>query len=55
MKPLSLLDADVETLRSEEANRIRDRIYAAVHEGSTGQWAARQGQQGVQPRGVQPT
>lgn len=28
------------TLTSEEANRLRDRVYAAVHEGTTAQWAA---------------
>ena len=31
----------VQTLRSEEANRIRDRIYAAVHQGTVWQWALR--------------
>jgi phenylalanyl-tRNA synthetase alpha chain len=30
------------TLTDEEANRIRDRIYAALHQGSAHQWAARQ-------------
>jgi phenylalanyl-tRNA synthetase alpha chain len=29
------------TLTTEEANRIRDRVYAAVHEGRVHQWASR--------------
>jgi phenylalanyl-tRNA synthetase alpha chain len=29
------------TLTDEEANRLRDRIYAALHQGSVHQWAAR--------------
>lgn len=29
------------TLTADEANRIRDRVYAAVHEGARAQWAAR--------------
>ena len=29
------------TLTDEEANRLRDRIYAALHQGSAHQWAAR--------------
>jgi hypothetical protein len=28
------------TSTSHQANVLRDRIYAAVHQGSTGQWAA---------------
>jgi phenylalanyl-tRNA synthetase alpha chain len=31
------------TLTDEEANRMRDRIYAALHRGSAHQWAARPG------------
>jgi phenylalanyl-tRNA synthetase alpha chain len=31
------------TLTDEEANRLRDRIYAALHRGSAHQWAARPG------------
>ncbi|MGH2827742.1 MAG: hypothetical protein ACRDKF_12300 [Actinomycetota bacterium] len=27
------------TLTADEANRLRDRIYAALHEGSVDQWA----------------
>ncbi len=27
------------TLTDAEANRLRDRVYEAIHEGSTGQWA----------------
>jgi phenylalanyl-tRNA synthetase alpha chain len=29
-----------QTLTAEQANRIRDRIYAAVHRGTASQWAA---------------
>jgi phenylalanyl-tRNA synthetase alpha chain len=29
------------TLTDEEANRLHDRIYAALHHGSAHQWAAR--------------
>jgi phenylalanyl-tRNA synthetase alpha chain len=29
------------TLTDEEANRLRDRIYAASHQGIAHQWAAR--------------
>jgi phenylalanyl-tRNA synthetase alpha chain len=29
------------TLTDEEANRLRDRVYAALHQGSVHQWAAR--------------
>jgi phenylalanyl-tRNA synthetase alpha chain len=29
------------TLTDEEANRMRDRVYAALHQGSTHQWATR--------------
>jgi phenylalanyl-tRNA synthetase alpha chain len=29
------------TLTADQANRIRDRIYAAVHQGTVSQWAAR--------------
>ena len=29
------------TLTAEEANRIRDQIYAAVHQGNAHQWASR--------------
>jgi phenylalanyl-tRNA synthetase alpha chain len=29
------------TLTSEEANALRDRVYAAVHEGDAWQWASR--------------
>ena len=29
------------TLTDKEANRLRDRIYAALHQGSAHQWAAR--------------
>jgi phenylalanyl-tRNA synthetase alpha chain len=29
------------TLTDAEANRLRDDVYEAIHEGSTGQWAAR--------------
>ncbi len=29
----------VRTLTAEEANRLRDRVYAAVHEGEKGEWA----------------
>ena len=29
------------TLTADQANRIRDRIYAAVHKGAVSQWAAR--------------
>jgi phenylalanyl-tRNA synthetase alpha chain len=29
------------TLTDEQANRLRDRIYAALHRGSAHQWAAR--------------
>ena len=31
------------TLTDEEANRMRDRVYAALHQGSVHQWAARPG------------
>ena len=31
------------TLTDEEANRMRDRVYAALHQGSAHQWAARPG------------
>jgi phenylalanyl-tRNA synthetase alpha chain len=31
------------TLTDEEANRMRDRVYAALHRGSVQQWAARPG------------
>jgi phenylalanyl-tRNA synthetase alpha chain len=31
------------TLTDEEANRMRDRVYAALHRGSAHQWAARPG------------
>ena len=31
------------TLTDEEANRMRDRVYAALHRGSVHQWAARPG------------
>ena len=31
------------TLTDEEANRMRDRVYAALHRGSAHQWAARAG------------
>jgi phenylalanyl-tRNA synthetase alpha chain len=31
------------TLTDEQANRLRDRIYAALHRGSAHQWAARSG------------
>jgi phenylalanyl-tRNA synthetase alpha chain len=31
------------TLTDEEANRMRDRIYAALHRGGAQQWAARPG------------
>jgi phenylalanyl-tRNA synthetase alpha chain len=31
------------TLTDEEANRIRDRIYAALHRGGAQRWAARPG------------
>jgi phenylalanyl-tRNA synthetase alpha chain len=31
------------TLTDEQANRLRDRIYAALHRGSAHQWAARTG------------
>ena len=27
------------TLTDAEANRLRDRVYEAVHEGTAGQWA----------------
>jgi phenylalanyl-tRNA synthetase alpha chain len=29
------------TLTDAEANRLRDRVYQAIHEGTTGQWAGR--------------
>lgn len=29
------------TLTDAEANALRDDVYEAIHEGSTGQWAAR--------------
>ncbi len=29
------------TLTDAEANRLRDRVYQAIHEGATGQWAGR--------------
>jgi phenylalanyl-tRNA synthetase alpha chain len=29
------------TLTHEQANELRDRIYAALHEGARGEWAAR--------------
>ena len=29
------------TLTDAEANRLRDRVYEAIHEGTTGQWAGR--------------
>jgi phenylalanyl-tRNA synthetase alpha chain len=29
-----------QTLTADQANRIRDRIYAAVHQGTVSQWAA---------------
>jgi phenylalanyl-tRNA synthetase alpha chain len=32
-----------QTLTDEEANRMRDRVYAALHRGSAHQWAARPG------------
>jgi phenylalanyl-tRNA synthetase alpha chain len=28
------------TLTTDDANRIRDRVYAAVHHGSVSQWAS---------------
>jgi len=31
------------TLSAEEANRLRDRVYAAIHEGSAWQWASSSG------------
>jgi phenylalanyl-tRNA synthetase alpha chain len=31
------------TLTDEEANRMRDRVYAALHQGSVHQWAVRPG------------
>jgi phenylalanyl-tRNA synthetase alpha chain len=30
------------TLTADQANRIRDRIYATVHRGTVSQWAARE-------------
>jgi phenylalanyl-tRNA synthetase alpha chain len=30
-----------QTLTDEEANRMRDRVYAALHRGTAHQWAAR--------------
>jgi phenylalanyl-tRNA synthetase alpha chain len=32
------------TLTDEQANRMRDRVYAALHRGSAHQWTARPGQ-----------
>ena len=29
------------TLTDTEANRLRDRVYRAIHEGAAGQWAGR--------------
>jgi phenylalanyl-tRNA synthetase alpha chain len=39
---LKLVIRDLErTLTSEEANRLRDEVYAALHEGTVHSWAAR--------------
>lgn len=40
----------VQTLRSDEANRIRDRVYAAVHQGTVWQWATRERERALNPR-----
>jgi phenylalanyl-tRNA synthetase alpha chain len=39
---LKLVIRDLErTLTSVEANRLRDEVYAALHEGAAHSWAAR--------------